>query len=121
MQLSYYNKIGEEKIKKLIHDFYIEIRKDPILAPMYKDDFEGAEHRLFLFMIQYLGGPKTYNEKRGHPKLKQRHIVFPINNKAVDNWLRNMDIALNKSDIDDVDKDYLSHYFRQTANFLKNR
>ena len=61
MQITYYEKIGNQNIRKLIHDFYQEIRKDELLSPMYKSDFEGAEERLFLFMVQYLGGPDTYN------------------------------------------------------------
>lgn len=121
MQLSYYDRIGPENIRKLIHDFYIEIRNDELLAPMYQGDFEGAEERLYLFMIQYLGGPRTYDEKRGHPRLRQRHVVFPVTEKAKDNWLNNMRIALDKSDIADPEKDYLWNYFKQTAEFLKNR
>lgn len=121
LQLSYYDKIGEEKIKKLIHDFYIELRNDKVLAPMYKGDFDAAEERLFLFMIQYLGGPTTYNEKRGHPKLRQRHMVFPVTDKAKENWLKNMKIALDKSKIDKPEREFLWNYFKQTAEFLKNR
>ena len=121
MELNYYDRIGSEKIKKLIHDFYIEIRNDELLAPMYQDDFEGAEERLFLFMIQYLGGPRTYDEKRGHPRLRQRHVVFPVTEQAKDNWLGNMKVALDKSEISTPEKDFLWNYFKQTAEFLKNR
>lgn len=121
MKLSLYDKIGEEKIRKLIHDFYQGIRNDALLSPMYKNDFEGSEERLALFMIQYLGGPDTYNRQRGHPRLRQRHIIFPINEKAKQHWLRNMEIVLNKSEITGPDKEFLWNYFQQTADFLKNR
>lgn len=121
LQLTNYDRIGEENIKKLIHDFYAELKQDEVLAPMYKGDFEGAEERLYLFMIQYLGGPNTYNEKRGHPKLRQRHMVFPVTEKAKQNWLRNMKTALDKSEIGEPEKEFLWNYFKQTAEFLKNR
>lgn len=120
MQLSYYDKIGEENIKTLIHDFYLELKDDHILRPMYKDQLEAAEERLFLFMIQFLGGPKTYNEKRGLPKLRQRHAEFKVDEKAKENWLKNMKIALDKSKIGIEEKEYLWEYFQKTANFLKN-
>lgn len=88
---------------------------------MYKDGLEAAEERLRLFMIQYLGGPSHYNEKRGHPRLKQRHVVFPVTEKAKQNWLANMKTALEKSDIGNSEKEFLWNYFCQTAEFLKNR
>lgn len=121
MKLTYYEKIGDSKIKKLIHDFYQEIRNDELLKPMYKEDYKGAEERLYLFMIQYLGGPETYNQQRGHPKLRMRHVVFPITEDAKQHWLNNMSIALDKSEIESTDKAFLWNYFQQTAEFLKNR
>lgn len=121
MQISLYEKIGAEKLKKLIHDFYQGIRKDELLSPMYKNDFEAAEERLFLFMVQYLGGPDLYNQERGHPRLRMRHVVFPINEEAKMHWLNNMEEALQKSEIEAADKDFLRNYFEQTAEFLKNR
>lgn len=121
MQISWYEKIGEKNIKKLVHDFYQEIRKDELLIPMYQGDFEGAEERLYLFLIQYLGGPETYNEKRGHPRLRMRHVVFPITEEAKQHWLNNMKTALDKSEMADTDKNFLWSYFTQTADFLKNR
>lgn len=120
IQLSYYDRIGDENIKTLIHDFYLEIQKDEILRPMYKENLVEAEERLYLFMVQYLGGPQTYNEQRGHPKLRQRHVNFKLDEKAKDNWLRNMEIALSKSNIGKEEKEYLWTYFQKTAEFLKN-
>ncbi len=119
--ISPYERIGKENIKKLIHYFYQELRNDSILRPMYKEDLIEAEERLYLFMIQFLGGPQHYNEKRGLPKLRQRHAQFSIDENAKNNWLNNMKIALDKTDINDADKKYLWDYFVKTANFLKNR
>ncbi len=121
MEITLYEKIGRENLRKLIHDFYREIPNDPVLRPMYKDDLEHAEERLFLFMVQYLGGPDTYNQMRGHPRLRMRHMVFPINDAARENWLRNMKTALDKSEIAESEKQFLWNYFQQTAEFLKNR
>ena len=121
MKITYYEKIGDANIKKLIHDFYQEIRKDELLIPMYKNDFEAAEERLYLFIIQYLGGPDKYNQLRGHPRLRQRHVFFPITEQAKQHWLNNMKIALEKSEMGQSDKDFLWHYFQQTGEFLKNR
>ncbi len=121
MQLSYYTRIGNKNLKKLIHDFYVEIANDTLLKPMYKDGLDAAEERLYLFMVQYLGGPRYYDEKRGHPRLRQRHVDFRIDEEAKDNWLRNMKIVLDKSDISGDDKKYLWEYFEKTAAFLKNK
>ncbi len=121
MQISKYEKIGPEAIKKLIADFYQEIRNDAVLLPMYKDQLEAAEERLYLFMVQYLGGPDLYNQKRGLPKLKIRHMAFPVNDESAKHWLDCMRTALDKSVMDDVDKNFLWQYFEQTAAFLKNR
>jgi len=119
--ISPYDRIGAENIKKLIHYFYQELRKDSILRPMYKENLVEAEERLYLFMIQLLGGPQHYNEKRGHPKLRQRHMEFSIDENAKDNWLKNMKTAIDKIDINETDKQYLWDYFVKTANFLKNK
>lgn len=120
MKISQYEIIGAKNIKQLIHDFYEEIKKDKILAPMYKEDFAGAEKRLHMFMVQYLGGPQTYNEKRGHPQLRKRHKPFIINTEAKTHWLNNMRTALDKSAIDPDHRDFLWNYFQQTAEFLRN-
>ncbi|NOX84522.1 MAG: hypothetical protein GXO86_00925 [Chlorobi bacterium] len=120
MQVTWYDRIGKEKIRKLIRDFYAEIKNDEVLSPMYKGDFEEAEERLYLFMVQYLGGPDLYNRQRGHPRLKMRHADFLIDEKAKMHWLANMKNALDRSDIGEEEKDFLWSYFQQTASFLKN-
>ena len=121
MQISLYDKIGNDKIRKLIHDFYKGVKNDELLNPMYKNDFKAAEERLYLFMVQYLGGPDLYNQQRGHPRLRKRHIVFPIDEEAKQHWLQNMKTAMEKSEIGSEEKDFIWNYFQQTAEFLKNR
>ncbi|RLD45509.1 MAG: hypothetical protein DRI89_00765 [Bacteroidetes bacterium] len=120
MKISQYEAIGAENIQQLIHDFYLEIKKDKLLSPMYNGDFEAAEERLHLFMIQYLGGPELYNEKRGHPQLRKRHKSFIINEEAKTNWLNNMQVVLDRSTMKKVHKGFLWNYFQQTAEFLRN-
>lgn len=121
MEVSLYTKIGGEKLKKLIHDFYTEIKKDELMAPLYEGDFEGAEERLYLFMIQYLGGPTTYSEQRGHPALRRRHVPYPVEDDTIAHWLRNMQVALSKSEIEEEHQAFLWEYFQKTAEFLRNR
>ncbi len=121
MQLTYFERIGQDNLKQLIAFFYEEVKENEILRPMYHGDMEAAERRLFLFMVQYLGGPATYSERRGHPRLRMRHMVFPIDEKAKEEWLNCMHKAMDKIEIDPESKQYLWNYFVQTANFLKNR
>jgi hemoglobin len=121
MELSYYDKIGDAALRQLIHDFYAEIQHDPIMSPMYEGDFEGAEERLYLFMVQYLGGPTTYSEQRGHPALRKRHFPFPVDTETIGAWLKNMDVALAKSTMKEEHKTFLKAYFEKTAHFLRNR
>ena len=91
---------GKEFFTSLVKDFYQEIINDPILKPMYpEDDIDGAIERLTLFLMQYWGGPTTYSELRGHPRLRMRHAQFPIDFTARDSWLKNMEIALQKQSI----------------------
>jgi hemoglobin len=121
MELNYYQRIGQENIRQLIEYFYEEVKQNQVLRPMYHGDLEAAERRLFLFMVQYLGGPATYSERRGHPRLRMRHMVFPIDEQAKNEWLSCMRIALDKVEMDNESAVFLWNYFVQTANFMKNR
>jgi hemoglobin len=118
MQLSLYETIGAEHIKKLIHDFYQGVQSDELLSPLYRDGLDIAEDRLHLFMIQYLGGPDIYSEQRGHPRLRKRHVHFPMNEETKNHWLEHMNKALRQSQMDEEHKKYLEEYFTKTAEFL---
>jgi len=86
---------GHETFRQLIHTFYAGIPDDPVLAPLYpEDDLEPAEERLRMFLEQYWGGPRTYSEQRGHPRLRQRHALFRITPRARAAWLSRMQAAL---------------------------
>ncbi len=80
---------GRPTFEKLVRKFYEGIESDPVLRPMYPDDdMEGAVQRLTGFLEQYWGGPGTYSQERGHPRLKMRHLPFKVNPDARDRWLR---------------------------------
>ncbi|MFC7405168.1 globin [Georgenia alba] len=82
---------GHEAFARLVHRFYAGVRQDEVLAPLYpQDDWEGAERRLTMFLEQYWGGPTTYSEERGHPRLRMRHMPFPVDTDARDRWLHHM-------------------------------
>ena len=121
MERSYYERIGRDNLKQLISLFYEGVRQDEVLLPMYPGDLEAAELRLFLFMVQYLGGPATYSERRGHPRLRMRHVTFPIDDNAKEHWLMRMKHAMDQVEMDDECRAFLWSYFTYTANFLKNR
>ena len=121
MAQTYFELIGKDNLWQLIADFYEEIKHDELLRPMYPDALEPAQERLFLFMMQYLGGPNIYSENRGHPRLRMRHVRFPINQEARDSWIRNMTVALDKNPMPEKGKEFLRKYFSDTATFLKNR
>ena len=112
---------GKEFFSSLVKDFYQEIITDPILKPMYpEDDIDGAIERLTLFLMQYWGGPTTYSNQRGHPRLRMRHAQFPIDFAARDAWLKNMEIALGKQTISDENRTKLWNYLMMAADSMVN-
>src|SRR5580692_10988008 len=86
---------GEETFTRLVSRFYQEVAADPVLRPVYPtEDLGPAEEHLRLFLMQYWGGPPTYNELRGHPRLRMRHVRFVIGPAERDAWLRHMSEAV---------------------------
>lgn len=112
---------GEETFEQLVSHFYALVAVDPILRPLYPDDdFHAAAERLMLFLMQYWGGPHTYSEMRGHPRLRMRHAQFPIDSKARDAWLRCMKSAVDELKIDASDRNELWDYLEMAAQSLVN-
>ena len=112
---------GEETFEQLVSHFYALVAIDPILRPMYPDDdFHAAAERLMLFLMQYWGGPHTYSEMRGHPRLRMRHAQFPIDSKARDAWLRCMKSAVDELTIEEIDRKELWEYLEMAAQSLVN-
>jgi hemoglobin len=121
MATDYDNFGGKDFFTSLVKDFYQEIINDPILKPMYpEDDLDGAIERLTLFLMQYWGGPGTYSELRGHPRLRMRHAEFPIDFAARDSWLKNMTVALDKQQITDENRTKLWNYLQMAADSMVN-
>ncbi len=88
---------GHEFFQSLVHNFYQRVPNDPVLSAMYpSQDYEGAEWRLRSFLEQYWGGPTTYSEERGHPRLRMRHAGFHIDGEARDRWLAVMAAAVQE-------------------------
>ena len=81
---------GEQFFVDLVDRFYLGVAGDPLLRPLYPDDLTESSHHLALFLIQYWGGPGTYDEQRGHPRLRMRHAPFVIGPAERDAWLRHM-------------------------------
>ncbi len=94
---SFYEAVGgESTFRRLVADFYAGVRRDPVLLPLYPpDELEEAQERLTLFLIQYWGGPQTYGEQRGHPRLRMRHAPFAIGPAERDAWLARMREAVD--------------------------
>ncbi len=113
---------GEPFFVSLVDRFYQGVEADPILAPLYpQDDMEGARRRLHLFLMQYFGGPTTYSQERGHPRLRMRHIPFTVGEAERDAWVRHMRLSLEKAEASDEVKTLMMTYFENTATFLRNR
>ena len=80
-----YSRIGEDGFQRLVAAFYAQVPGDDILGPMYpKEDMHGAEERLRDFLIGRFGGPRRYEERRGHPRLRMRHMPFQLDQASRD-------------------------------------
>ena len=113
--------IGEEGFRRLVSAFYAQVPGDELLGPMYPgDDMAGAEERLRDFLIGRFGGPPTYMEKRGHPRLRMRHSPFRLDEAARNRWVQLMDRALDQASLPAEAEQVLRPFFHGTATFLRN-
>jgi len=122
-ETSFYEAVGgEETFRRLVARFYQLVADDPVLRPVYPSrNLEAAEEHLRLFLIQYWGGPGTYSEQRGHPRLRMRHAHFAIGEAERDAWLGNMRTALNELDLDETHDAQLWDYLVMAAHSLVNQ
>jgi hemoglobin len=112
---------GEETFRRLVHRFYQGVAEDPLLRPLYPgEDLGPAEERLTLFLIQYWGGPSTYSQQRGHPRLRMRHMPFAIGFAERDAWLRHMRRAVDSLRLDPAADETLWTYLERAAYFMVN-
>jgi hemoglobin len=113
---------GEAFFVELVDAFYDAVAKDETLRPMYPEDLVEPRRHLTLFLIQYWGGPGTYQEERGHPRLRMRHAPFRITKIARDAWLVAMNAALVsvRDQLSDEQFDEMTSYFEMAASQLRN-
>lgn len=118
-----YSVIGDDGFTRLVAAFYRRVPHDDILGPMYAedDDLRGAEQRLRDFLIYRFGGPPRYIEERGHPRLRMRHVRFPVGQAARDRWMELMSAALDEAAFPPEVDAQLRAFFDSTATFLMNR
>jgi len=113
---------GEPAFRRLVAGFYRRVAADPVLRAVYpEEDLSGAEERLRLFLMQYWGGPHTYNETRGHPALRLRHHRFAIGPDERDAWLRHMTAAVQDLELPGELAAPLLEYLTMAATALINR
>lgn len=116
-----YAQIGEEGFERLIHAFYAQVPADDILGPMYPaDDLAGAEVRLRDFLVGRFGGPDRYVQQRGHPRLRQRHAPFVVDQRGRDRWVQLMDRALDQAALPAGATATLRAFFHEAATFMIN-
>jgi len=113
---------GTPFFEALVGRFYARVASDPLLRPIYPEpDLAPAQRRLTLFLIQYWGGPTTYEDERGHPRLRMRHAPFAIGAEARDRWLSLMRAAVAETAPPPDVADELDRYFATAAEAMRNR
>ncbi|HUA95998.1 MAG TPA: globin [Acidimicrobiales bacterium] len=111
---------GQPFFDALVEQFYTGVATDPRLRPMYPDDLEESKSHLALFLGQYWGGPDTYNQVRGHPRLRMRHAPFTIGPLEAESWMRHMTHAVDAMGMDPDDRAELLDYLGMAARSLQN-
>jgi hemoglobin len=124
-QQSFYDAVGgADTFRRIVARFYEQVADDEILRPLYpEEDLTGAETRLRMFLEQYWGGPRTYSDQRGHPRLRMRHNPFRIGFLERDAWLRCMHTAVAEIDaqtLDDAHRKALLDYLEMAAQSMVN-
>jgi hemoglobin len=119
----FYDEVGgAPTFERLVARFYAGVRTDPVLVPLYpEDDWDGAERRLRTFLEQYWGGPTTYSQERGHPRLRMRHAPFAIGPVQRDAWLRHMRDAVDSLELTEEQHATLWSYLEMAAHSMQNR
>ncbi len=112
---------GHETFVKLVDAFYRGVADDPVLRPMYpEEDLGPAKERLVMFLEQYWGGPTTYSQQRGHPRLRMRHNPFKVNPEARDRWLAHMRVAVDELGLSPLHEETLWSYLERAAFAMVN-
>ncbi|SHG30818.1 globin domain-containing protein [Ornithinibacillus halophilus] len=111
---------GEETIDRLVNAFYKRVGNHPKLIPIFPDDLTEVAKKQYMFLTQFFGGPKLYNEYRGHPMLRRRHLPFEITPERKDAWLECMDEALDEANIEEPYRTAIFERLTMTAHHMMN-
>ena len=118
---SLYDAVGGEPVfRQLVADFYAGVATDPVLRPLYPEDLAPAEERLRMFLVQYWGGPGTYSEQRGHPRLRMRHVAWQVGERERDAWLTHMRAAVERIDVPEPARAAIWDHLERAAHSLVN-
>ncbi|MGB5951962.1 MAG: globin [Ornithinimicrobium sp.] len=119
---TYYERVGgHDTFVALVAEFYRGVAGDPQLRALYpEEDLAPAEQRFLMFLEQYWGGPKTYSDQRGHPRLRMRHAPFEVTPTQRDRWLKHMSAAIDSIDLSAMDEEMMRGYMTHAANFMVN-
>ena len=122
VQGNFYEEVGgRPTFEKLVRAFYAGVASDPKLLALYpEEDLEGAIQRLTGFLEQYWGGPTTYSEERGHPRLRMRHLPFKVNPDARDRWILHMRAAVDTLELPPLQDATLWAYLDRAAHAMVN-
>jgi hemoglobin len=120
--VSFYSAVGgEPTFRRLVDEFYAGVAGDPVLRPLYPEaDLRPAADRLRMFLIQYWGGPGTYSQERGHPRLRMRHAPFRVGAEERDAWLGHMRKAVDSLGLPPDQERTLWNYLERAAYFMVN-
>ena len=116
-----YEALGDQLFRDLTAAFYRRIATDPLLKPMFPDDLEASRERQYLFLIQFFGGPGTYSERYGHPRLRMRHFPFPIGKAERDAWLGHMLDAIDEVAVPEPYAGVMRNYFENASLAMMNQ
>ena len=121
-EASFYEQVGgHETFRRLVHEFYAGVAGDPQLRALYPgDDLGPAERRFRMFLEQYWGGPTTYSEERGHPRLRMRHQPFKVTPVQRDRWLTHMMAAVDTVGLAPANDRILREYLVGAAESMVN-
>lgn len=115
---------GSDAVRQLVDRFYEIMDTDPVatgIRKLHPENLAPSREKLFMFLSGWLGGPQLYVEKYGHPKLRQRHLPFPIGESERDQWMHCMKRALFETGVDEKLREQLTASFFKTADFLRNQ
>ena len=116
------DEVGAAGLDAMVAGFYRRVREDDLIGPMYpEDDWEGSEERLRLFLRFRLLGEQEYALRRGHPRLRGRHMPFAIGEPERDRWLQLMAEAMDDAGVTGQAREDLDAFFFQVADFMRNR